>query len=429
MNRTLVISIDALITADIQRLKELPHLGKIMKKASWVEDIFCIYPTLTYPCHATITTGCWPDRHGIINNEKFQPLAEDRADWFWFRDAIQVPTVIDYAKQHGLTTATVTWPVMGASGADYNIGEIWAPREEDDPTPWFDQANSPQVKGIFERNKHMLRWMKTPQMDEFAAQCAADIIREQDPDLLLLHLSYVDHQRHRLGVHSEELTRAFRFVDEQIGKVLEAVEEKGGIQNTNIVLLGDHGQLYCDELFHINSLFRKKGWITEENGVVKTWKVYAAQCSFSAQIYLQPEMDREEVYQELKNIQKEYPQYIEQVFTKEEAAAKHLTGAFDFVIEAADRVAFDKVVDADALTIPVQEVKEYKASISTHGHLPEKGDKPPFIMCGPDVVENQVIKGGYLIDEAPTILKLFGIEAEQMDGKAFGLVKCKENEK
>ena len=71
MNRTLVISIDALITADIQRLKELPHLGKIMKKASWVEDIFCIYPTLTYPCHATITTGCWPDRHGIINNEKF----------------------------------------------------------------------------------------------------------------------------------------------------------------------------------------------------------------------------------------------------------------------------------------------------------------------------------------------------------------------
>ena len=337
--------------------------------------------------------------------------------------------MIDYAKQHGLTTATVTWPVMGASGADYNIGEIWAPREEDDPTPWFDQANSPQVKGIFERNKHMLRWMKTPQMDEFAAQCAADIIREQDPDLLLLHLSYVDHQRHRLGVHSEELTRAFRFVDEQIGKVLEAVEEKGGIQNTNIVLLGDHGQLYCDELFHINSLFRKKGWITEENGVVKTWKVYAAQCSFSAQIYLQPEMDREEVYQELKNIQKEYPQYIEQVFTKEEAAAKHLTGAFDFVIEAADRVAFDKVVDADALTIPVQEVKEYKASISTHGHLPEKGDKPPFIMCGPDVVENQVIKGGYLIDEAPTILKLFGIEAEQMDGKAFGLVKCKEDEK
>ncbi len=31
MNRTLVISIDALITADIPRLRQLPHLGRIME--------------------------------------------------------------------------------------------------------------------------------------------------------------------------------------------------------------------------------------------------------------------------------------------------------------------------------------------------------------------------------------------------------------
>ena len=77
MNRTLVISIDALISADIERLKKLPNLGRIMKQASWAEDILCCYPTLTYPCHVTISTGCWPDRHGICNNEKFQPLSKD----------------------------------------------------------------------------------------------------------------------------------------------------------------------------------------------------------------------------------------------------------------------------------------------------------------------------------------------------------------
>ena len=72
-NRTLVVSIDALITADIPVLKQLPNLGRVMEHASWITDIECIYPTLTYPCHATIATGCWPDRHGICNNEKFQP--------------------------------------------------------------------------------------------------------------------------------------------------------------------------------------------------------------------------------------------------------------------------------------------------------------------------------------------------------------------
>lgn len=70
-NRTLVVSIDALITADIPVLKQLPNLGRVMEHASWITDIECIYPTLTYPCHATIATGCWPDRTGI-NNMRFQ---------------------------------------------------------------------------------------------------------------------------------------------------------------------------------------------------------------------------------------------------------------------------------------------------------------------------------------------------------------------
>ena len=220
MSRTLVISIDALITADIPKLRALPNLGRVMKNAAYAKDILCVYPTLTYPCHTTIATGCYPDRHGIPNNERFQPLAVGRADWYWFRRDILVPTLIDFAKAKGLTTATITWPVMGGSGADYNIGEIWAPREEDDPTPWFRQANSPAAENIFEKNKHLLRWMKTPQMDEFATQCAVDIIDRHQPDFMMLHWSYLDHQRHRLGVHSEELSRAFQFLDQQMEQVL-----------------------------------------------------------------------------------------------------------------------------------------------------------------------------------------------------------------
>mgnify|MGYP000626674343 CR=1 FL=1 len=149
-NRTLVVSIDALITADIPVLKQLPNLGRVMEHASWITDIECIYPTLTYPCHATIATGCWPDRTGINNNEIPDFFAKGRMDWYWWREAIQVPTVVDFARQAGLTASTVTWPVMCASGAEYNIGEIWAPREEDDPTPWFTRANSPAVAKIFE---------------------------------------------------------------------------------------------------------------------------------------------------------------------------------------------------------------------------------------------------------------------------------------
>lgn len=423
MNRTLVISIDALITADIPTLQALPNLGRVMKNAAYAKDILCVYPTLTYPCHTTIATGCYPDRHGIPNNERFQPLAAGRADWYWFRRDIRVPTLIDFAKANGLTTATITWPVMGDSGADYNIGEIWAPREEDDPTPWFRQANSPAAADIFEKNKHLLCWMKTPQMDEFATQCAVDLIDCHRPDFMMLHWSYLDHQRHRLGVHSEELSRAFRFLDQQAGLVLEALERTGGIGNTNIVLLGDHGQLPCEEMFHINSLFRDMGWLTQRDGAVTGYRVYAAQCGLSAQIYLQPDMDRQEVYQALLKLQRDYPRYIQRVFTKQEAEAMHLRGEFDFVLEAGDGVTFSKLTDQDRAAAPVSEMRAYKLSAANHGHLPEKGDKPPFIVCGPNAKAGKILEGGALVDEAPTILRMMGISPTGMDGTALDLVK------
>ncbi len=138
-------------------------------------------------------------------------------------------------------------------------------------------------------------WMKTPQMDEFAAKCAADIIRAHRPDLMLLHLSYVDHQRHRLGVHGD-LEHAFRFIDGQMGLVLDALEETGGVENTNIVLLGDHGQLYCDEMFHLNAPVPPAGLAPDRGGrFLADYQVYAANCLLSAHIYLRPEVDREMV--------------------------------------------------------------------------------------------------------------------------------------
>ena len=265
----------------------------------------------------------------------------------------------------------------------------------------------------------MLRWMKTPQMDEFAAQCAVDIIKEYRPDLMFLHLSYVDHQRHKLGVRSEKLDHAFAFVDEQLGRVFDALDETGGLENTNIAVLGDHGQLYCDQMFHLNTVLRDMGFLTEENGTVASWKIYAAQCAFSAQIYRQPDVDPKLVYETLCKIRDQYPGSISQIFTKEQAADLHLTGEFDFVVEAGDRTAFDKVANATEYFTSVDEIREYKLSVSTHGHLPEKGDKPPFILSGPDVIPGKVQKGGYLVDEAPTILRLLGITEHHMDGSPF----------
>lgn len=75
-----------------------------------------------------------------------------------------------------------------------------------------------------------------------------------------------------------------------------------------------------------------------------------------------------------------------------------------------------KGLDGEQLITSVNDIKEYKPSVSTHGHLPWKGDKPPFIVAGPNAVSGRIIHGGRLIDHAPTILRLLGLEPIGMDG-------------
>ena len=65
---------------------------------------------------------------------------------------------------------------------------------------------------------------------------------------------------------------------------------------------------------------------------------------------------------------------------------------------------------------PASMTKSKSPSVSTHGHLPWKGDKPPFIVAGPNAVSGRIIHGGRLIDHAPTILRLLGLEPIGMDG-------------
>jgi hypothetical protein len=63
--------------------------------------------------------------------------------------------------------------------------------------------------------------------------------------------------------------------------------------------------------------------------------------------------------------------------------------------------------------------KEFTAA--AHGHAPEKGPKPPFIVCGGAAKPGARIPRAELIDEAPAILSLFNIPMPGADGRILPL--------
>ena len=64
-----VISMDALVQKDLELMRNMPAFHYLLENGSYVKDFRSIYPTLTYPCHTTMSTGCYPCKHGITSNE------------------------------------------------------------------------------------------------------------------------------------------------------------------------------------------------------------------------------------------------------------------------------------------------------------------------------------------------------------------------
>ena len=87
-SRMIIISLDAAGEPDLAYIKEMPNFRRFFERAALCPHVESVYPSLTYPAHAAIVTGCRPKTTGIVNNLRFQPWRK-KPDWFWQRRFIK----------------------------------------------------------------------------------------------------------------------------------------------------------------------------------------------------------------------------------------------------------------------------------------------------------------------------------------------------
>ena len=246
--KIILLSIDALMESDLEYFRKLPAMGRLLEKASVVPQIMSIYPTYTYACHASMASGCYPDRTKVAHN-----VTWPEEEWMWDRRYNKAEILTDVLKRNGYSTASVCFPMTGGADIDINVPEVWAEKPDDDTDPVFRKYSSEKGYRIYQKNKAKLNWMKTPAMDEFATDCVCDILDEHEPDFIMAHLSYLDHQRHNCGPESECVEHAIRFIDTCVEKILDHADDYKWI------IVGDHGHRRVFRQFSINKALEEMG--------------------------------------------------------------------------------------------------------------------------------------------------------------------------
>lgn len=420
MNRMFILSVDSLFYDDMEWLKDCPNFMEILKRGSQVKRMRSVYPAMTYAAHATMLTGCYPDRHGIYHNEKVQ-IDNPFPDWHWRREELKVPTLIDAAVEKGYRFCVVNWPVTGADpNIAYNIPEIWSETPEGDSRPRFLTVCSPGIEALFDKYRHLLRWKYQPELDEFGIQCLQEVIEAHQPEVVMLHLSFLDHARHSFGGFSPEARSALKACDERFGRIVSQLKRLGIYDQTNFSIFGDHGHLPVKQVFHPNILLKEHGLITlDENGLVKTWKAYCHSAGLSCHVVLADPNDsdtRRQVEELLQQFVDNETFGCEAVIDKQTLKETwHLEGPFDYALEGRPGTSFGN--KCEGAYLQSTDNRDYKLSVSAHGHQPQKGPQPTFIMAGPQIKEGVILEEGRLIDEAPTWAAVMGVEMPWADGK------------
>ncbi len=420
----IVISEDALVYEDLETLKTLPNFSKVWEKTARVNRTRSVYPSLTYPCHTSMRTGVYPDRHGIVNNEK-NTLCEKTSTWVLFNDAVRVPDVFDAAKKNGLTTAAVFWPVTGNHASiDYLVNEYWPQSSAESTRECFANSGStPEVmEKVVDKNLHMLINRVHPYCDAFIHACACSIIREFKPNLLMIHPANVDDYRHKSGIFSPLVTHGLHEIDLWLGEIIKATQDAGIYEDTDFVITSDHGQLNISRTISPNVIFADHGLIqVDENGRISDFTAFCKSTALSAQVYLKNPEDMDaysKTFQLLTHMCDEGIYGISRVYTAEEVEQEeHLAGYFSFVIESDGYSSF-----TNNWVRPIvrnKDITDYRFGHATHGHHPDKGPQPTFMAFGPRFRAGTVVERRPLVDQAATFARILGLEMGYIDGKAI----------
>lgn len=212
----LLVSLDGFRWDYLDRY-EAPTMRRLAAEGVRAERLIPSFPTKTFPNHYTLVTGLYPEHHGIIANNMYDPKFDA---WFSLgnRDAVSdgrwwggEPIWVTMEKQ-GRKTATFFWPgseaeIMGTRPS------YWLPFDGDLPAA--------------DRVEQVLDWLDLPAVER--------------PSFLTLYFSDVDHAGHDYGPDAPETAQAVANVDGYINSLVQGLEARGLFDEVNLIIVSDHG--------------------------------------------------------------------------------------------------------------------------------------------------------------------------------------------
>lgn len=437
MKKVILVSLDALAGGEYELIRQLPGFSKLLARGACCPQEESVYPTLTYPCHASMVTGCTPGVHGIVNNHAFHPGARI-PHWNFYATRLKKPALWDYANRAGKKTLSMSWPVSAGGAIRWSMPEMTPAK----PKIWnadsflkqlwvFAKYGTPlfAIRTLLGRRGLPKAWFlgRQPQLDECMLAAFLQALERYPFDIALLHVYGMDDAKHQHGTDSPQAHAFLKKSDAFVEKLLEyadAQREKGN--SVLLLITGDHSQRNAHSMIHGNFLLEQMGLCKVENGKLVSWKACVDSGDGMAYVYLNHIQEGQEKAQLLARIRERFLSHpgVAAVLEPEEFIPLGCDPAAALVLEGADGYGFAKGAPAPG-NEPDGDGVSHDAPRALHGYLPSRGDYRTMLLACGDGVRHGTIPRMSIMDLLPTICKWMDIPLdEHVQGRVVEELFC-----
>jgi len=330
-------------------------------------------------------TGSLPADHWITSDYSFdQESALQSKEPHKSAKEIKTETIFDVARRDGLVVAAVGFPLTTEAAIVFN-----QPDAADD----FVKAVS-----------------------------AADIIEKHRPHLLLVNFTSFDQAQRRYGSLSAESVRAMESIDGLIKKIVDAAETSRIAEETTFILASDSGASKVEKQFNPNVLLAKKGWLaSDDQGRITSWRAVAQSFGGSAAVFVKDPKDEDFIHEveTFFNQQAEKPDSpIWRIITRREATKLGADPRPALYLDAAPFYAITAKTTGSSITNLTK-----GADRASHGYAPSRVEmRALFVIAGKGIKPGAQTPYARLIDIAPTVARLLGLEMKTARGRVISEV-------
>ncbi len=387
-----------------------PTIKQIAADGIFVPRMTSVAPSSTYPNHTSLVTGARPARHGIYYNSPFM----GNAPTYWYADSIRTQTIWGAAKEHGLTTASLFWPVSTHSPAiDVNVPEYWTNEHGVDNLQFLRPHSSPA--GIIDSlQKYATGYLtsrsfnaRTRNREGRTAYMATYIFEQYRPHLTTIHFISTDSYQHATGTKSNETKMAVAAVDYGVNQVIEGLARAGMLDSTAVIVCGDHGFVNTTKVISPNVWLAQAGLMSPDDPA--DWRAKFHGAGVTMFLYLNNPSDGEAVALVRRKLASlpEATRALFRIVERDELEALGCDPRVELAVEPVVGVS----VATNASGADVTERFGGK-----HGYLLPH-DPTTLVASGPGVPQGVTVSPISVTDVAPFVMHLLGIDFEAPDGK------------